>query len=156
MQNREIRLARRPIGLPTAADFQFVDTNAPQPTDGEVLVRMQYISVDPYLRGRMREGKSYIPPFDVGQVIESAGVGEVLESRAPAVKPGDIVSGQFGWRLFNVVKGEKLMKVIPGVPPSAALGVLGIPGLTAYFALLDIRHPKAGQTLLAPAPAGAV
>jgi NADPH-dependent curcumin reductase CurA len=156
MQNREIRLARRPAGLPTPDNFQFVNTDAPQPKDGEVLVRMQYISVDPYLRGRMREGKSYVPPFDLGQVIASAGVGEVLESHAPAVKPGDIVSGQFGWRLFNVVKGEKLMKVIPGVPPSAALGVLGIPGLTAYFGLLDIGQPKEGETVIVSGAAGAV
>jgi NADPH-dependent curcumin reductase CurA len=156
MQNREIRLARRPIGPPTADDFQFVDTDSPQLKDGEVLVRMQYISVDPYLRGRMREGKSYIPPFDVGQVIESGGVGEVIESHAPAVNPGDIVSGQFGWRLFNVVKGEKLMKVIPGVPPSATLGVLGMPGLTAYFGLLDIGHPQEGETVVVSGAAGAV
>lgn len=156
MQNKEIRLASRPAGLPRLENFQFAETEVPQPGDGEVLVRTLYISVDPYLRGRMREGKSYVPPFEVGQVIESGAVGEVVESNSPKLQPGDVVSGSFGWRLYNVAKADGLMKLIPGVSPSAALGVLGMPGLTAYFGLLDIGQPKAGETVVVSGAAGAV
>ena len=156
MQNKEIRLASRPAGVPTLENFQFVETEVPKPADGEVLVRMLYISVDPYLRGRMREGKSYIAPFEVGQVIQSGAVGEVVESNSPNFQPGDVVSGSFGWRLFDVVNAGGLMKLIPGVSPSTALGVLGMPGLTAYFGLLDIGQPKEGETVVVSGAAGAV
>jgi len=158
--------------MPTLDNFQFVDAEVPQPGDDEVLVRTLYISVDPYLRGRMREGRSYVPPFEVGQVIESGGVGEVVESRSPKFQPGDTVSGMFGWRLYNVVKADWLTKVsaftgpvTPGnsgdaaaapVPVSTALGVLGMPGLTAYFGLLDIGKPKEGETVIVSGAAGAV
>ena len=101
MQNKEIRLASRPVGTPSLDNFQIIDTDIPQTKDGDVLVRSLYISVDPYLRGRMREGRSYVPAFGVGQVIESAAVGEVVESRSPKFQPGDIVTGIFGWRLYN-------------------------------------------------------
>ena len=128
----------------------------PKPGDGEVLVRLQYISVDPYLRGRMRDRKSYIPPFEVGQVIQSGAVGEVIESNSPKFQPGDVVTGMFGWRLHDVAKADHLMKLIPGIPPSAALGVLGGPGLTAYFGLLDIGQPQEGETVVVSGAAGAV
>ncbi|PWT88004.1 MAG: NADP-dependent oxidoreductase [Blastocatellia bacterium] len=156
MQNKEIRLASRPKGLPTNENFQFVDTEVPALKENEVLVRMTYISVDPYLRGRMREGKSYVPPFEIGKVIESAAIGEVAESHSPNFKRGDIVRGQFAWRLYNVVPANQLMGVVPGVSPSASLGVLGITGLTAYFGLLDIGRPKEGETLVVSGAAGAV
>lgn len=156
MQNKEIRLASRPAGVPTLDNFQFVETEVPKPSSGEVLVRMLYISVDPYLRGRMREGKSYIAPFEVGQVIQSGAVGEVVESNSPKFQPGDVVTGSFGWRLYDVAKADGLMKVIPGVSPSTALGVLGMPGLTAYFGLLDIGQPKEGETVVVSGAAGAV
>lgn len=156
MQNKEIRFACRPTGLPTLENFQIVDTEVPKPNDGEVLVRTLYLSVDPYLRGRMREGRSYVPPFEVGQVIESGGIGEVVESRSPKFQTGDIVTGMFGWRLYNVVKAEGLMKVSPAVPVTTALGVLGMPGLTAYFGLLDIGKPKEGETVVVSGAAGAV
>ena len=171
MQNKEIRLASRPAGMPELNNFQFIDGDVPQPNDGEALVRTLYISVDPYMRGRMREGRSYVPPFEVGQVIESGGVGEVVESRSPKVEAGDIVTGMFGWRLYNVVKADGLMKVpgftepvTPGntgdslapVPVSTALGVLGMPGLTAYFGLLEIGKPKEGETVVISGAAGAV
>jgi NADPH-dependent curcumin reductase CurA len=171
MQNKEIRFASRPAGMPGPDNFQFVDAEVPQPGDGEVLVRTLYISVDPYLRGRMREGRSYVPPFEVGQVIESGVVGEVVESRSPKFQPEDIVTGMLGWRLYNVVKADGLTKVsaftgpvTPGnsgdtpapVPVSTALGVLGIPGLTAYFGLLDIGKPKEGETVVVSGAAGAV
>lgn len=157
MQNKEIRLASRPTGVPTLDHFQLVETEPRPPGDGEVLVRTIYISVDPYLRGRMREGRSYIPPFAVGQVIESGTVGEVIESRSPEFDAGDLVVGMMGWRTQNVVKANELMKVDPRVqPPSMALGVLGITGLTAYFGLLDIAEPKAGETVVVSGAAGAV
>jgi NADPH-dependent curcumin reductase CurA len=158
MQNKEIRFQSRPTGMPTLDNFSIVDSDAPQPADGEVLVRTLFISVDPYLRGRMREGKSYVAPFEVGQVIESGAIGEVVESRSPKFQVGDVVTGMFGWRLYNVAKADGLMKVMvpPSVPISTALGVLGMPGLTAYFGLLDICQPKAGETVVVSGAAGAV
>jgi NADPH-dependent curcumin reductase CurA len=130
MQNKEIRFRSRPTGMPTPDNFDIVETEVPQPGDGDVLVRTLYISVDPYLRGRMREGRSYVAPFEVGQVIESGAIGEVIESRSPKFAVGDIVAGMFGWRLYNVAKADGLTKVSPPppIPISAALGVLGIPG----------------------------
>ncbi|MDX6383602.1 MAG: NADPH:quinone reductase [Blastocatellia bacterium] len=156
MQNKEIRFASRPSGVPTLDNFNLVEADVPQPAEGQVLVRTRYISVDPYLRGRMREGRSYIAPFEVGQVIESGGIGEVVESRAPNLQPGDMVTGQFGWRLFNVASGDHVMKAIPGVPITTALGILGMPGLTAYFGLLDIGRPQPGETVVVSGAAGAV
>ena len=156
MQNKEIRLASRPTGMPTLENFQFVDTDIPKPADGEVLVRMLYISVDPYLRGRMRDRKSYVAPFEVGQAIQSGAVGEVIESNSPKFAAGDVVTGMFGWRKYDVAKADGLMRVIPGVSPSTALGVLGMPSLTAYFGLLDIGQPKEGETVVVSGAAGAV
>ena len=156
MQNQEIRLASRPTGLPTLENFQFEDADMPSINDGEVLLRTMYISVDPYLRGRMREGKSYVAPFEVGQVIESGVVSEVVESRSPNFKPGDVVSCYLGWRLFNATEAKNPMPVIHGVSPSTALGVLGMPGLTAYFGLLDIGKPQESETVVVSGAAGAV
>ena len=157
MQNREIRLASRPTAMPVPDNFKIVDADVRPLNDGEVLVRTLYISVDPYLRGRMREGRSYVPPFEVGQVIESGVVGEVVESRAPEFQPGDIVTGMLGWRLYNVAKVAGLRKIDPRVAPvTTALGVLGMPGLTAYFGLLDIGQPKTSETVVVSGAAGAV
>jgi NADPH-dependent curcumin reductase CurA len=157
MQNKEIRLASRPTAMPALENFKIVDADVPPLNNGEVLVRTLYISVDPYLRGRMREGRSYVPPFEVGQVIESGVVGEVVESRAPEFQPGDIVTGMLGWRLYNVAKAAGLRKIDPRVAPvTTALGVLGMPGLTAYFGLLDIGQPKTGETVVVSGAAGAV
>jgi NADPH-dependent curcumin reductase CurA len=157
MQNKEIRFANRPAGMPTLDTFQIVETETPQPNDGEVLVRSLYFSVDPYLRGRMREAKSYVAPFKLGDVITSGAVGEVIESRSPAFQSGDVVSGMLGWRLYNVAKANELHKVDPRLGPvTTALGVLGMPGLTAYFGLLDIGRPQAGETVVVSGAAGAV
>ena len=156
MQNKEIRLASRPAGVPTLENFQFADTDVPKPGDNQVLVRMLYLSVDPYLRGRMRVRKSYVAPFEVGQVIKSSAVGEVVESTSPKFQPGDVVSGNFGWRLYDVADANALMKVVPGVSPTTALGVLGPTGLTAYFGLLEIGQPKEGETVVVSGAAGAV
>lgn len=156
MNNQEILFATRPTGLPTLDNFQFVDCETPSISDGEVLLRTLYISVDPYLRGRMKEGKSYVAPFELGQVIESGVVGEVVESKSPNLKTGDVVSGYLNWRRFNKVDARQLMPVIPGVSPSTAIGVLGMPGLTAYFGLLDVGKPVAGETVVVSGAAGAV
>lgn len=157
MQNKEIRLASRPTGMPTLDNFQTVDTEVPQLHDGEVLVRSLYISVDPYLRGRMREGRSYVAPFELGQVITSGVIGEVVDSKAPEFAPGDLVTSMLHWRLYNVAKAGELRKIDPRVAPvTTALGVLGMPGLTAYFGLLDIGQPKEGETVVVSGAAGAV
>lgn len=143
--------------MPTIANFKIVDAELPQPKDREILVHTLYISVDPYLRGRMREGRSYVPPFEIGEVISSGMVGEVIESRSPNFQAGDIVTGLVGWRLSNVAKANELRKVDPSVAPiTTALGLLGIPGLTAYFGLLDIGQPKQGETVVVSGAAGAV
>jgi len=156
MLTKQIHFASRPSGLPTLENFAFTESEAPALQDGEVLLRTLYISVDPYLRGRMREGKSYITAFEIGQVIESAVVGEVLESLAPNFNAGDVVVAQLGWRTYNIAKAGQLMRIVPGVSPSVALGVLGVPGLTAYFGLLDIGQPKVGETVVVSGAAGAV
>jgi len=156
MQNKEIRLASRPVGMPTLEHFQFAESEVPRPGDGEVLVRLLYISVDPYLRGRMRASKSYVEPFEVGQIIQSGAVGEVVESNSAKFNKGDIVTGMFRWRLYDVAKADGLLKAMPGVSPTTALGVLGISGLTAYFGLLDIGQPKEGETVVVSGAAGAV
>ena len=143
--------------MPALDNFKIVDAGVSPLNDGEVLVRTLYISVDPYLRGRMREGRSYVPPFEVGQVIQSGVVGEVVESRAPDFQPGEIVTGMLGWRLYNVAKAAGLRKIDPRVAPvTTALGVLGMPGLSAYFGLLDIGQPKTGETVVVSGAAGAV
>jgi len=156
MLTKQIQFASRPSGLPTLENFAFTESEVPALQDGEVLLRTLYISVDPYLRGRMREGKSYVPAFQIGQVIESAVVGEVVESLAPNFNAGDVVVAQLGWRTYNTAKAGQLMRIVPGVSPSVALGVLGVPGLTAYFGLLDIGQPKVGETVVVSGAAGAV
>ncbi len=157
MHTKQILFASRPTGIPSLDNFQFVETEVPTPAEGQILVRSLFISVDPYLRGRMRERKSYVPPFELGQVIESGVVGEVIDSRSSQLKEGDVVVGMMGWSLYNTVNANTVMKIDPRVKPvSMALGVLGIPGLTAYFGLLDIAKPQPGQTVVVSGAAGAV
>lgn len=157
--NRKILLASRPAGAPTLDNFEIADAEMPQPQAGEVLIRTLYLSVDPYMRGRMSDRKSYIPPFALNEVIAGGGVGEVVESRADAFQTGDIVAGQLDWQLYSVARGANgsLRKVDPTLAPvTTALGVLGMPGLTAYFGLLDIGQPVAGETVVVSGAAGAV
>src|SRR6266480_4955975 len=157
MENKQILLASRPAGIPTMETFKIVDAEMPQPKDGEVLLRTLYLSVDPYMRARMTERKSYVAPFAVNEVITGAGVGEVVESRSAEFKPGDIVTGMLPWQLFSLAKETKVQKINPQLAPvTTALGVLGMPGLTAYFGLLDIGKPKAGETVAVSGAAGAV
>ncbi|NMJ40202.1 NADP-dependent oxidoreductase [Roseomonas sp. JC162] len=155
--NLQILLKRRPVGAPLEADFDIVETPVPEPGDGQVLVRARYLSLDPYMRGRMADAKSYAKPVALGAVMEGQTAGEVVASRHPGFKPGDIVLGGYGWQRFSVVGPERLFKVPEADPPlSSSLGVLGMPGLTAWTGLEDIGQPKAGETVVVSAASGAV
>jgi NADPH:quinone reductase len=157
MENKQFLLASRPAGMPTLDNFQLVDIAMPELRDGEVLLRTLYLSVDPYIRGRMTDRKSYVAPFALGEVISGGGIGQVIESRASAFQPGDIITGMLPWQPYCAVKAETLRKIDPRLAPmTIALGVLGMPGLTAYFGLLDIGQPREGETVLVSGAAGAV
>jgi NADPH-dependent curcumin reductase CurA len=157
MKNKQILLASRPAGTPTLENFSIVDAEVPEPQDGEVLLRTRFLSVDPYLRGRMRDQKSYVPPFALNEPIASGAVAEVVESRAAPLQPGDLVTGHLPWRLYSVAKTAEVRKLDPNIAPvTTALGVLGMPGLTAYFGLLDIGQPQEGETVVVSGAAGAV
>lgn len=157
MENKQIKLSSRPAGMPTLDNFKIESAGMSRPNEGEVLVRTLYLSVDPYMRGRMSDRKSYVPPFQLNEVIVGGGVGEVVESLSPAFQPGDVVTGMLGWRLYSVVKAEELRKIDPSIAPATtALGVLGMPGLTAYFGLLDICNPQPKETVVVSGAAGAV
>ena len=153
---REVRLVSRPEGLPTAANFTIAETELKSLEEQQVLVRNLYISVDPYMRGRMNGGDSYVPPFEIGQPLTGGAVGEVVESRAAAFKPGDIVTSQFGWRDSFVATPEELHAVNGEIQPrSVHLGALGMTGMTAW-AGLNLVEVKAGDTLYISGAAGAV
>jgi NADPH-dependent curcumin reductase CurA len=155
--SREIRLKSRPAGLPSEANFELATVLVPTPSAGEMLVRNLYMSVDPYMRGRMFEQPSYVQPFQLGQPLDGGCVGKVMESQGGKFQVGDYVLGRKGWREYYVSDGADLTKIDPTLaPPQAYLGVLGMPGLTAYVGLLDIGQPKAGNTVFVSAAAGAV
>lgn len=154
---RTIQLSSRPVGLPKISDFKFVTEELPKIKEGEMLLKAVYLSVDPYLRGRMMEGKSYVEPFELNKVLSSGMIAEVIESKLEGFSKGDFVSGMLEWKEYQVVKGEGLLKVDGSKAPlSAYLGVLGMTGLTAYFGLLEIGQPKAGETVVVSGAAGAV
>jgi NADPH-dependent curcumin reductase CurA len=155
--NLQVLLRRRPQGAPVAEDFAVVETPAPVPGPGEVLVRAHYLSLDPYMRGRMSEAKSYAKPVELGAVMEGQTAGEVVASNAPGFAPGDTVLGGFGWQRLSCVTPARLFKIDPKEAPlSASLGVLGMPGLTAWVGLEDIGTPKPGETVVVSAASGAV
>jgi len=154
--NRQIRLKTRPVGMPTPADFEAVALPRPAPADGEVLRRTIYLSLDPYMRGRMSDAKSYAKPVTVGDVMVGHTVSQVVESRHPEFREGDIVTGYDGWQEYAVSNGKDLRKLDRSVPISTAIGVLGMPGMTAYVGLLDIGQPKPGETVVVSAASGAV
>jgi NADPH-dependent curcumin reductase CurA len=155
--SREIRLKQRPVGLPSLADFELASVPIPTLGDGEVLVRNLYMSVDPYMRGRMLEQPSYVQPFQVGQPLDGGCVGEVVQSNHGTFQVGDRVLGRKGWREYFVSDGTDLTRIdVHLAPPQAYLGVLGMPGMTAYVGLLDIGRPQAGDTVFVSAAAGAV
>jgi len=156
-RNRQVLLKRRPTGAPTPADFEITDAPPPDPGDGEVLVRGIYLSLDPYMRGRISGQRSYARPVEVGAVMEGRVVGEVARSRDPSFREGDYVLGGFGWQLYSAVPGAGLLNLDPAVAPlSAALGVLGMPGLTAYVGIDEIGRPQRGETVVVSAASGAV
>jgi NADPH-dependent curcumin reductase len=155
--NRQIRLHRRPVGPPKADDFSIVDAPMPVAGDGEVLRRTIYLSLDPYMRGRMNEARSYAPSVALGEVMVGGTLSEVIESQHPAWQPGNLVVGMDGWQQYASSAPTALRAVDRSVAPiSTALGVLGMPGLTAYVGLLDIGRPVAGETVVVSAAAGAV
>jgi NADPH-dependent curcumin reductase CurA len=155
--SREVRLKQRPVGLPTEADFDLATVEVGAPADGEVLVKNLYMSVDPYMRGRMTDRPSYVPPFEIGAALQGGAVGEVVASNADGFKPGDIVSSMFGWREAFTADAKQVQKLeTHGLPVQAFLGVAGMPGLTAYVGLTRVAEMKAGDIVFVSAAAGAV
>jgi hypothetical protein len=157
MENKRIVLASRPAGWVTEDNFRIETGAVPKPAEGEVLVRNLWLSLDPYMRGRMSDAKSYVKGVDIGEVMVGQTVGEVVESKHPGFRAGDKVLTQLGWQLAGVAKGEALNKVKEGAAPlSYFLGVLGMPGLTAYFGMKEIGQPRPGETVVVSAASGAV
>jgi NADPH-dependent curcumin reductase CurA len=157
--NRQVVLRRRPVGEPRPADFELIETPLPRPGAGELLSRTIYLSLDPYMRGRMDEGKSYTGGTNpaLGDVMVGGTVSQVLESNHPGFAAGDLVAGFSGWQAYAVGKGAGVRKLDPAQAPiSTALGVLGMPGMTAYVGLLDIGRPRPGETVVVSAASGAV
>jgi len=155
--NRQILLVSRPTGAASVDNFRLVETPLAALADGEVRVRNHYLSLDPYMRGRMSDARSYAPPQPLNEVMIGGTVGEVVESRDPAFAVGDFVVGALGWQEFGTSNGDGLRKVDPArVPLSAYLGAVGMPGVTAWYGLNRILAPKAGQTIVVSAASGAV
>jgi NADPH-dependent curcumin reductase CurA len=155
--NRQILLASRPQGWVREENFRIVDAPMPKPRAGEVLVKNEWLSLDPYMRGRMNEAKSYTAPVAIGEVMVGQTVGEVLESRDAAFKPGDRVLAPLGWQLYGAASAKKLRKIdVQRAPATYYLGILGMPGMTAWFGLSEIGKPKPGETLVVSAASGAV
>jgi NADPH-dependent curcumin reductase CurA len=154
--NLQIRLARRPTGWPTADEFRIVEQPHAPLAEGQLRVRGEYLSLDPYMRGRMNEGRSYVAPLALGDVMCGEVVGEVIESRHPRFAVGDLVAGDLGWQTHPVTDGKGLRKVDHSVPRTALLSAVGMPGVTAWAGLLQIGQPKPGETVVVSAAAGAV
>lgn len=156
-KTRAVCLKSRPVGLPEAANFEVTTVDLPDPGAGEVLVRNLWMSVDPYMRGRMYDRPSYVPPFQLGEPLQGGAVGKVARSNDPKFQPGDLVESMLGWREAFVAPAAALTKLPQAdVPPQAYLGVLGMPGLTAYSGFHRIGEPKAGETVFVSGAAGAV
>ena len=155
--NRRILLKSRPEGAPSLDNFAMDEAPVPEPGDGEVLMRTRYLSLDPYMRGRMSAARSYARPAEIGQPMPGGTVGEIVASRHPDFAAGDVVLGHGGWQDYALSKGGGLRKLDPrAAPVSTALGVLGMPGMTAYVGLLEIGRSKAGETVVVAAASGAV
>lgn len=154
---RRVVLVNRPPGEPAESDFRVEEVAMPEPRHGEVLVKVHYLSLDPYQRGRMREAASYAAAVGLGEVMTGGTVGEVVKSGHPGFKVGDIVEDRLGWQEYAIGGGPTMRKVDPSLAPiSTANGVLGMPGMTAYFGLLDVGQPKPGETVVVSAASGAV
>jgi len=157
MRNKQVLLASRPQGQAKESDFRLVESDAPEPREGEALVRVLWLSLDPYMRGRMDDARSYAKPQPVGEVMVGGTVGEIVESKDPSLRKGELVTGMGGWQQFHLADAKALRKIDSSLaPPSAYLGVLGMPGVTAWYGLTQIGKPKAGETVVVSAAAGAV
>ena len=155
--SREIRLKSRPVGVPTADNFELASVELPDPGPGEVQVRNTWMTVDPYMRGRMNDAPSYVPPFQLGEALQGGAVGEVTRSNDPSLKEGDLVSSFFGWREGFTAPAQAVQKLdAHGLPAEAFLGFAGMPGLTAYVGLLRIAELKDGDVVFVSGAAGAV
>ena len=154
---RRVVLVRRPPGEPAESDFRVEEVSMPEPKHGEVLVKVAYLSLDPYQRGRMRDAASYAAPIGLGEVMTGGIVGEVVKSNNPRFAVGDIVEDRLGWQEYAIGGAATMRKVDPSLAPiSTANGVLGMPGMTAYFGLLEVGQPKPGETIVVSAASGAV
>jgi len=157
MNSKQIVLASRPKGTPTSEDFRIENVELPELKEDDLLLQGMYYSVDPYMRGRMNDAKSYVAPFKVGQPIEGGVVAKVVESKSVDFKTGDIVMGALPWQQQIVAPAKGVKKIDASIAPASYyLGILGMPGLTAYFGLMDITKPKAGETVVVSGAAGAV
>lgn len=157
MQNKQVRLASRPSGWVSLENFTLTETEVGEPGPGQVLVRNVFMSVDPYMRGRMNDVKSYIPPFQVGEVLQAGVVGEVVASNFDGIAKGDHVMGMLGWENYSIADGRLLRKLPASAAPlSWHLGILGMPGMTAYVGLMKIAAAKPGDTVFVTAASGAV
>ncbi|MFL6647761.1 MAG: NADP-dependent oxidoreductase [Sulfurifustaceae bacterium] len=157
LTNRQIKLAARPVGMVKPTDFTLSTEPVAQPGAGEVLIKVQYISLDPAMRGWMNEGRSYVPPVALGEVMRAGGIGRVIASNDAKVAVGDTVRATTGVQDYALVKADDVVKVDPRIAPLPRfLGVLGMPGMTAYFGLLDVGQPEPGETIVVSAAAGAV
>jgi NADPH-dependent curcumin reductase len=155
--NHQFLLAARPVGLPKPDDWSYTQAPVPEPGDGEVVVKVSYLSLDPAMRGWMNDMRSYVPPVGIGEVMRALGAGEVIASRNPDVSVGDHVTGLLGVQEYALVHGKAVLKVDTSLAPLPVyLGTLGMPGMTAYFGLLDIGRPKEGETVVVSGAAGAV
>jgi NADPH-dependent curcumin reductase CurA len=155
--SHEIQLRKRPVGIPTEDDFDVVEVPVRKPEDGEILVQNVYISVDPYMRGRMIDHESYIPPFQLGQTITGGSVGKIVLSNSDKFQEGEYVLNFEGWREYFVSNGDGLTKVDPVIAPiQSFLGAMGMPGMTAYVGLLNIGQPQENETVYVSAATGAV
>jgi len=158
MTNRQITLASRPDGFPKESDFKLVESAIPEPGEGQFLVQAEFLSVDPYMRGRMNDAKSYAEPIQIGEVMGGESAGRVMKSNHPKFAEGSYVSGQFGWQEYAVSDGSGgVRRLDPKLAPiSTALHSLGMPGMTAYFGLLNVCKAKQGETVFVTGAAGAV
>lgn len=155
--NKKILLSSRPQGIPTLKNFKLDEGDVPKISEGEILVKVIYFSLDPYMRGRMNDGKSYAKPVGIGEVMEAGGVGEIIESKSLLFKSGDIVQGSTGWQEYAALNENFVRKIDPDAAPiSTSLGILGMPGLTAYCGLMEFGKPKSGETIVVSAASGAV
>ena len=157
MTTQQIVLASRPTGLPTSDDFRMEDAQLPEIKDGEILLKGLFYSVDPYMRGRMNDAKSYAAPYEIDKPLHGSVVAKVVESKSDQFEPGDVVTGKFPWQKDFIATEKEARKIDTSIAPASSyLGVLGMTGLTAYFGLMHIGKPKAGETVVVSGAAGAV